>query len=677
MPRTLHLVALAALLGAGLAAWLLVSGDAPAQPDGPTPAASNPGAGPLEPASPPSGAVPASPASAQRVDVSTVDSGRNLPQGVRGRAVDAEGKPIPGARALLVEAPDDNLATLWLAMQHGVPVLPTAESVTDAMGSFALGLRQTTNRGHVVRIVAPGHADGRSGTIRIQTAEWLDLGTLALQRGVVVRGRVTIEGTQVAIPNALVTVRSGIPFEDLQVAAVAGREQGLGARTDAAGVYEILHVPGQGAVTVAAAASGFARMARPNIELAGKERHEVDFALPRGMTVSGRVLDASGPPVAGARVLAFPHHNDGGDPFEAFSDGDGRFELIGLRQGPHRLRVLAADHLPMDLAQVQAGESQLTVTLEQRLQVLARVSAPGAQAPSQYALGVRRWFPDHGGQIGAVQGVPDQFVRAEDLVNGATAVRGLTPGTYVLQVEASGWARSLSEPFTLASGAPPLAVEVRLTQGGIVSGQVVDPSGRPLQGVTVTTEVAGASDNNPLARILSGITPERITRATTTTDAQGAFRLERLAHGAYQLRLSHPDHCEAMHGGITVADPREQLLPAVTLSRGALVQGRALLDGIPSAQVRVTIAPVDGPDASAPAASLLRLETVSTANGSFAFDKRLPPGTYELRAGQLAGNDGQSDVFRVLRQLRASATRITVRPGDEAAATDVNIPTDH
>lgn len=676
MPRPLHLVALVALLGAGLAAWLLVSGDAPSQPDAPTPSASGPAATAGEPA-PSAAGAPAAPATAQRIDVPTVDSGRNLPQGVRGRAVDAAGKPIAGARALLVEAPDDNLATLWLAMQHGVPVLPTAESLTDATGAFALGLRQPTSRGHVVRIVAAGHADSRSGTLRIQPAEWLDLGTLALEAGAVVRGRVTIEGTQVAIPNALVTVRSGIPFEDLQVAAVAGREQGLCARTDAAGLYEIPHVPSQGAVTVAAAASGFARMVRPGIELTGKDRHELDFALPRGMTVAGRVVDASGPPVAEARVLAWPHHNDGGEPFEAFTDGTGRFELIGLRQGPHRLRVLAADHLPMDLAQVQAGESQLTVTLEQRLQVLARVSAPGAQAPRQYALGVRRWFPEHGGQVGAVQGVPDQFVRAEDLVNGATAVRGLTPGTYVLQVEANGWARSLSEPFTLTSGAQPLTVEVRLTQGGIVSGQVVDPTGRPLPGVTVTTEVAGASDNNPLARILSGITPERITRTTTTTDAQGAFRLERLAHGAYQLRLSHPDHCEAMHGGITVSDPREQLLPAVTLSRGALVQGRALLDGIPSAQVRVTIAPVDGPDASAPAASLLRLETVSTANGTFAFDKRLPPGTYELRAGQLAGNDGQSDVFRVLRQLRASATRITVRPGEEAAATDVNIPTDH
>lgn len=468
MPRPLHLVALVALLGAGLAAWLLVSGDAPSQPDAPTPSASGPAATAGEPA-PSAAGAPVAPA-AQRVDVPTVDSGRNLPQGVRGRAVDAAGKPIAGARALLVEAPDDNLATLWLAMQHGVPVLPTAESLTDATGAFALGLRQPTSRGHVVRIVAAGHADSRSGTLRIQPAEWLDLGTLALEAGAVVRGRVTIEGTQVAIPNALVTVRSGIPFEDLQVAAVAGREQGLCARTDAAGLYEIPHVPSQGAVTVAAAASGFARMVRPGIELTGKDRHELDFALPRGMTVAGRVVDASGPPVAEARVLAWPHHNDGGEPFEAFTDGTGRFELIGLRQGPHRLRVLAADHLPMDLAQVQAGESQLTVTLEQRLQVLARVSAPGAQAPRQYALGVRRWFPEHGGQVGAVQGVPDQFVRAEDLVNGATAVRGLTPGTYVLQVEANGWARSLSEPFTLTSGAQPLTVEVRLTQGGIVSG---------------------------------------------------------------------------------------------------------------------------------------------------------------------------------------------------------------
>ncbi|MEY4672413.1 MAG: hypothetical protein RL148_197 [Planctomycetota bacterium] len=675
MRRTPQALVLLALLGAAFAVWALGGDESGVQPADPTRPAEAAPDDDTRPEVQPGGA--AAPEASQRIDIPAVESGRNLPQGVRGRVVDGTGRPVVGVRALLVEAPDDNLSTLWLAMQHGVPVLPTAESLTDATGHFALGLRQPSSRGHLVRVVSAAHADGRSGVLRIQPEEWLDLGDLALTEGVVLRGRVTIEGTQVAVPNALVTLRSGVPFEDLQLAAVAGREQGLSARTDAAGRYEIPHVPGEGQVSLAAAAPGFARIVRTGIELSAKEAHQVDFALPRGMTVSGRVLDASGPPVAEARVLAWPHHNDGGEPFEAFSDQDGRFELIGLREGPHRLRVLAADHQPMDLAQVLAGESQLAVSLERRLQVLARVTAPGAAAPRQYALGVRRWFPDHGGQVGAVQGVPDQFIRTEDLAGGPAAVRGLVPGTYVLQVEAAGWARTLSEPFTLEPGSQPLAVDVRLTAGGTVTGQVVDSAGRPVQGVTVATETPGAGENNPLARILSGITPERVTRATVTTDAQGNFRLERLAFATYQLRIGHPDHCEALVGNLLVADTAQQVLPAVTLRRGALVQGRALLQGVPAAQVRVTVAPVDGPGAQAPESALVRIETVSAANGSFVFARRLPPGNYELRAAQLAGNDGQSDVFRVLMQLRASATRITVRPGEEAVVADVLIPTDH
>src|SRR5262249_32065529 len=158
----------------------------------------------------------------------------------------------------------------------------------------------------------------------------------------------------------------------------------------------------------------------------------------------------------------------------------------------------------------------------------------------------------------------------------AVTVDGLDPGVYVFQVEAPGFASTLSEPFELNQERREAAVTMRLVRGGSLVGRVVDQGGAPIADATVTTQPDGAVDDNPVLRMLSGLTPDRITRATATTDPDGRFALRGLAYADYQLQVVHPQYCRTLRGGIEMRADEAVEVPAITLLRGTAVRGRAL-----------------------------------------------------------------------------------------------------
>ncbi|OFW00592.1 MAG: hypothetical protein A3I61_07870 [Acidobacteria bacterium RIFCSPLOWO2_02_FULL_68_18] len=194
---------------------------------------------------------------------------------------------------------------------------------------------------------APARAQGRGGAqvqrpprdVREQTA-----GTA------VVRGRVQTSDT-------------GAPLRRAQIRAVSpgSRETRL-VTTDAEGRFELRDLPA-GRWELTASKGGYVTMrygqrrpfeaGRP-IELAdGQLLQQVNFALPRGAVIAGRVLDEFGEPVAGARVQALRYQLSQGTrrlaPSGMFAQTDdtGAFRLYGLMPGEYyvsaMLRALPAD----------------------------------------------------------------------------------------------------------------------------------------------------------------------------------------------------------------------------------------------------------------------------------------------------------------------------------------------
>jgi hypothetical protein len=146
---------------------------------------------------------------------------------------------------------------------------------------------------------------------------------------------------------------SGRPIAAFTIIAATRRggvERGdrrTGSFLDADGHYALAIHPGS--QCVAAYALGYAAAIERCVEVgAGAEAH-VDFELPRGARISGRVIDrASRAPIPGARVSLENPNAGAATPLPVIastqSDADGRFQLAGTDIGLRSIFVTARGH---------------------------------------------------------------------------------------------------------------------------------------------------------------------------------------------------------------------------------------------------------------------------------------------------------------------------------------------
>ncbi|MBM4062088.1 MAG: carboxypeptidase regulatory-like domain-containing protein [Planctomycetes bacterium] len=670
----------AGAIAAGL--WFSLAGrDGPNVPpaqDAPAPAADGPAepaaAGPIQAGEPvrESALLPPDLPAGERLAV--------FAQGLRGVAVDGRGAPLPEVRVYLLESPRNEPLALPARLQQGLATGPLAEVVTGPDGTFAVGLHVPTDKYYELRLLSPRHADQRVGDLRILPGEWHDVGAVTLVPGATLRGRVTIEGTTTPVPRAVVEVDAGTVFEDAAMRALPGRERGLVAAVDQDGVYELRNAPARGAVRISAVAPGFARVVRANVELAPGPPQVVDFGLPPGLSIAGTVVDGAGRPVPRARVEAWPQ-DSASAPSVAPTQVDGRFDLLGLVTGRHRVRVLARGYQDQELADVAAGRDDLQFRLVSRATIAVRALAPDLRVVRRYQLAIRRWFRNDAdpfdSHVGLVAEVPDQRVRLDGMTD-AIDVAGLPVGSFVAEVTAEGFARCRSSPFDVAPDTRSLSVDVQLHRGASLRGQVIGEDGAPLAGATVETQPDGAAPDNPVWRMLAQSAPERVTRRSATTAGDGTFVLPHLALASYQLQVDHPEACRVYVRGLRLEALGERSLPPVRLPRGAAVTGRATAGGRIPGQMKILLQTRVEPGAGRGAAlEALRLETVTDAQGRFRMDRRVPPGTYELRAAVVGTAEPDAQIFSQLLQLRRSSTTFTVVQGQRLVEQTIDLPTDH
>jgi hypothetical protein len=657
---------------AGAVAWMVWPGAAPiVGPPPPTLAMPSPSVAPAAAPAPddlvPSGTVARQPAdtSAPRT---AADIATNQPQGLRGLCVDAKGLPIAGVEVHLVESAGNDPVALPRLQAFAFGPLATTASRAD--GTFAIGLATAVPRVYELYLVSPQHALTRLGGLRLLPQEWHDLGSIVLQVGATVRGRVTVAGrADLPIAGASVTLTFGAAFTD---AAVRGlREAGPGFRTttDPDGRYELTHAPGRGRIALSAAAAGFARVSKPEVELDPLRPIDVDFSLPPGLSIGGSVRSADGAPLADARVEAWPMAA-AGDPLVGSSDTGGLFAVHGLVAGPYRLRASARGFERLEVAEVAAGRSDLVLTLVAQQRLRVTVQAPNGEVLRRYRLQLRRVFPGVPNQIGAVPEVPEQHVRLDGLTD-SVEVNEIPAGVFAVEVLADGFAKTLSAEFDTRGGPAGgrLDVAVTMAPGATLRGQVVDETGAPLAGAVVATMVEGLAADHPLFQMLVAV-PTRITLASTKTAADGAFALPNLAPGAYQLQIEHPEACRTMVPGIRLGADALTLPPTV-LPIGAAIRGRATVAGTAKGQIKVVLTT---PAAARGAAESLRIETIAAADGRFLLPRRVPVGSYELRATVVGAAAPEEQFFQQLLQLQQSATTLTVLPGQRLVEHDIDLP---
>ena len=157
------------------------------------------------------------------------------------------------------------------------------------------------------------------------------------------------------ISGRVVAADSGRPIKRARVFVNAAElPGGRGMLTDDSGTYEITDLPA-GRYTLNVSKSGFVSLAygqrrplqagTPLQLLDGQQLKSVDFSLPRGGVISGRVLDEDGEAVPGAMVRVMRYQYQQGDrrltqAGTAQTDDRGQYRVWGLMPGDYYVNAL-------------------------------------------------------------------------------------------------------------------------------------------------------------------------------------------------------------------------------------------------------------------------------------------------------------------------------------------------
>ncbi len=232
---------------------------------------------------------------------------------------------------------------------------------------------------------------------------------------------------------------------------------GASTRSDAHGAFRFEHLIGT-SFTVWGHAANFG----DGVKERAAPGDPVDLYLPSLRTLAGRLRDANGQPVEG-RVRATSRRLT--RVVEATSGPDGRFELVGLGEGPFFVQATAPGKLPATAQQVEAGPTPLTLTLLTPRRLDVRLLAQG-----QPVDGTVRVTSDHLAKESATQ-------------KGLATFEGLYPNS-VLVSATSGELSALPQLTRL--DADVTTVTLVLERGGTVAVTVVDEAEQPVPEPTVS-----------------------------------------------------------------------------------------------------------------------------------------------------------------------------------------------
>ncbi len=582
-------------------------------------------------------------------------SAANSAQGVEGRILTPTGRPVPGATVFLIRGVGLDSFQLLLRYQKGERFPPISMATSNEDGHFRLGLKDWQDKKtYEVRIHHDDFSDHRIERIRPQPEDWWNVGDVKLKRGTTIYGTV-YSGDGSALPGATVTARPQFTHGML---SVPGREEGLEVKTGESGNYEIRNINPLDFAGLSAHAPSHTRVEKTELQLAENSRVHIDFQLDEGFEISGVVVDPQGNPIRGARITCAALSQKSPQEQKTYTNAEGVFVAEGLLGGMFNVIVEADGHQRAEEKPVEAGTLDLKITIEKLGSVYVTAYGRNRRPLDRFLCSIK---PALAGQT--TYGKPMLTKEATAPKNGTELITGLIPLTYVAEVSARGYAKNFSPKFTIIEGqTDPVSVEVQLNQGGTLRGVVNDASGKPVQGVSVSTMPHDLIEN-PLITAFGGA-PYTITRSTVKTNKKGIYEFKLLHPGDYQLKFMHPDFCTAFTKKNIAEVDQERDLPPVALERGCEVSGIAQLNGKPTGQVKVHISA----EQEEGTLSTFNAEATTDNEGRFLIPKRLPAGKYIYRAAQMGLGP-----FMIMVQYQKT-TAIEIQPSEEQRQLLVTVP---
>jgi hypothetical protein len=547
-----------------------------------------------------------------------------------GRVVSQTDQPVAGATVVLEpEASGD----IMIRMSRARDDSSRFEATAGADGRFEIpdlppGTFNLTARGPgYAPITVPGLVVPEGGGVNLG----IDLGTIALVRGVALEGFVTgtdgkpVEGARVAVAEASNDPLSGLRGSDGPPAAVTGQD----------GFFRVEDRRAGETVNVDVQRAGYASGSAPGVLVPSQE--PLRIVLKPTSAVEGRTIDPDGKPVAGAEILLNPTGPTSMGPGfvmfstasmkQATSGDDGAFRIEDVPPGSFELRAAAAGRQSVEMTNLEVLSGQdlkgVNVVLAAGAVIGGRVLASGRPVP--------------GAQVELVEpetSMARMIIRASSARadgDGYYRLDGITPGERTFQAESKGFRKAVRE---LDARPGDNTLDFSLEAGVEIAGRVVDGSGSP---------VAAA-----LIALREGYNSWELPNAVSGPD--GAFTLAGVADGTYRISAEKEGFARSREGReVTVAGSSLSGVEIELATGGAIVGQLSGLDFTELAQVSVWV------------------------DDSFHTGRVSPDGSYRIEQVE----PGERRVVASVRGARQTEGRVTLEAGEREARLDLEFKDGH
>ncbi|MCA8973943.1 MAG: carboxypeptidase regulatory-like domain-containing protein [Planctomycetes bacterium] len=168
-----------------------------------------------------------------------------------------------------------------------------------------------------------------------------------------------------------------------------------------------------------------------------------------------------------------------------------------------------------------------------------------------------------------------QSRRGHTAADGTCVIPSIEPTRVHVEAMASGYTAA-DATIDLDARSEPQNVELVLREGGVVTGRVLSPDGKPLAAAAVAhhpaTEIPLLGD---MAEQLGSAHLAQVAESGVRTDAEGRYRLSGLADdGEFLVVAGHPDYAATFTKGIRMGDTDVD----ITLAELGAIRGRVVAD---------------------------------------------------------------------------------------------------
>lgn len=376
---------------------------------------------------------------------------------------------------------------------------PQVHSFKRAGGRLKLNL---VGRRMGLALDARGHASWFHG-VRFSSSGRYEMGTVSLQRGRAVNGRITDAGTGLPIGGA------GVRYapSELQVLSISVEDEypvGWWAVTDANGEFALNRLPQRPVSLDVLSAEHVTKAVRL---LVGVDR--LDIELGGDATIEGRLVMADRTPVRGTVTLRLDDNGSG--VVDRQTDPDGRFRFEGLAAGSYSL-LARSDAGVVDRRSVTVGGDEVA-SIELPVESLGRLSGRIAGLGESASASISIYSYDEWRSLVREGGT---------FANGRFDLHGIPDGDHVAEAVAREpmGSRKILRKFKMVDGEATVSFDFNAAGRSGITGRVVAGL-RPVP----RTHVYAVPKHDPLLRT-----------SMDMSDLEGRFEIQGIEDGEYELR---------------------------------------------------------------------------------------------------------------------------------------------